>query len=69
MDMSKDPAMKGMDMNHSKMEGMEKDDIARSKWICPRSAKEGMEMDHSNGRDEKDDMQEEVVTADSAKKG
>jgi hypothetical protein len=27
MDMSKDPAMKGMDMNHSKMEGMEKDDI------------------------------------------
>jgi hypothetical protein len=25
---------------------MEKDDI-KQKWICPRSAKEGMEMDHS----------------------
>jgi hypothetical protein len=27
-----------------------------------------MEMDHSRWKDEKDDMQEEVVTADSAKK-
>jgi hypothetical protein len=46
MDMSKDPAMKGMDMNHSKMEGMEKDDIKQKqmdmdqrkewKWIILR---------------------------------
>jgi hypothetical protein len=34
--MSKDPAMKGMDMNHSKMEGMERTTSSRSKWICPR---------------------------------
>jgi hypothetical protein len=33
MDMSKDPAMKGMDMNHSKMEGMERTTSSRSKWI------------------------------------
>jgi hypothetical protein len=48
MDMSKDPAMKGMDMNHSKMEGMEKDDIKQKQMDMPKDpAKEGMEMDHS----------------------
>jgi hypothetical protein len=36
MDMSKDPAMKGMDMNHSKMEGWKRTTSSRSKWICPR---------------------------------
>jgi hypothetical protein len=36
--------------------------------ISKKSAKEGMEMDHSRWKDEKDDMQEEVVIADSAKK-
>jgi hypothetical protein len=35
--------------------------------MSKKSAKEGMEMDHSKMEDEKDDMQEEVVTADSAK--
>jgi hypothetical protein len=39
MDMSKDPAMKGMDMNHSKMEGMEKTTSSRSKWISQGSCK------------------------------
>jgi CopA family copper-resistance protein len=70
MDMSKDPAMKGMDMNHSKMEGMEKDDIKQKQMDMPKDpAKEGMEMDHSKMEGmKKDDMQEEVVTADSAKK-
>jgi uncharacterized protein involved in copper resistance len=38
---------KGMDMNHSKMEGMKRTTSSRSKWICPRNQKEGMEMDHS----------------------
>jgi hypothetical protein len=65
MDMSRDPAKEGMDMDHSKME---RDDINQSKWICPRICKEGMEMDHSKMEGMKmDDMQEEVVTADSAK--
>jgi hypothetical protein len=39
MDMSKDPAMKGMDMNHSKMEGWKRTTSSRSKWICPRNPK------------------------------
>jgi hypothetical protein len=39
MDMSKDPAMKGMDMNHSKMEGMEKDDIAEANGYAQGSCK------------------------------
>jgi hypothetical protein len=40
--------MKGMDMNHSKMEGMEKDDIKQKQMDMPKDpAKEGMEMDHS----------------------
>jgi hypothetical protein len=47
MDMSKDPAKEGMDMDHSKMEGMKRTTSSRSKWICPRNQKEGMEMDHS----------------------
>jgi CopA family copper-resistance protein len=70
MDMSKDPAMKGMDMNHSKMEGMEKDDMKQKQMdISKKPSKEGMEMDHSKMEGmKKDDMQEEVVTADSAEK-
>jgi hypothetical protein len=39
--------MKGMDMNHSKMEGGKRTTSSRSKWICQGSCKEGMEMDHS----------------------
>ena len=70
MDMSKDPAIKGMDMDHSKMEGMKKDDMKQKQMdMSKKSAKEGMEMDHSKMEGMKmDGMQEEVVTADSAKK-
>jgi CopA family copper-resistance protein len=70
MDMSKDPAKEGMDMDHSKMEGMKKDDMKQKQMdMSKKSAKEGMEMDHSKMEGMKmDGMQEEVVTADSAKK-
>jgi hypothetical protein len=30
---------RGMDMNHSKMEGMKRTTSIRSKWICPKICK------------------------------
>jgi hypothetical protein len=39
MDMSKDPAKEGMDMNHSKVEGMKRTTSIRSKWICQEICK------------------------------
>jgi hypothetical protein len=68
MDMSKDPAMKGMDMNHSKM-GWKRTTSSRSKWICPRILQRKEWKWIILRWKGWDDMQEEVVTADSAKKG
>ena len=70
MDMSKDPAIKGMDMDHSKMEEMKMDDMKQKQMdMSKKFTKEGMEMDHSKMEGMKmDGMQEEVVTADSTKK-
>ncbi|MEZ7497503.1 multicopper oxidase domain-containing protein [Flavobacterium sp. Arc3] len=70
MDMPKDTAMKGMNMDHSKMEGMKKDGMNQKQMDMPKnSAKEGMEMNHSKMEGMKmEGMQEEAVKADSAKK-
>jgi uncharacterized protein involved in copper resistance len=56
-----------MDMNHSKMEGMEKDYIKQKQMDMPKDpAKEGMEMDHSKMEGMKRTCKK-IVTADSAK--
>jgi hypothetical protein len=54
-----------MDMDHSKVE---RDDMKQANGYVQEIYKEGMEMDHSKMEGMKmDGMQEEVVTADSAK--
>jgi hypothetical protein len=68
MDMSRRILQKeGMDMNHSKMEGMKRTTSSRSKWICPRNLQRKEWKWIILRWKGWDDMQEEVVTADSAK--
>jgi hypothetical protein len=70
MDMSKDSAMKGMEMDHTKLKEMKMGGMKEKQMNMPKdSTMKGMEMDHSKMNHSKmDSMQKEVRTADFAKK-
>jgi hypothetical protein len=73
MDMPKDSAMKGMQIDHSKMKGMKMDDMKHKQMDMPKdSTMKGMEMDHSkmdHSKTQMDGMQENHMVVADSKKG